>query len=103
MIVGRILGRVLVLLALLLLAGGIALAVNGGTFTGITGAVWYEQHSDSLNLSQAITQRYVLPFLWDPVAVTVLNWPLWLSTVVAVLVPGVVGYVLLKLFGRRHA
>ncbi len=101
MIIGRIVGRVLVALALLFLVGGIALAITGGTFTGITGAVWYQQHADSLNLSQAVTQRYVLPYLWDPIAVTVLNWPLWVSTGAAVAVPGLVGYVLLKLSGQR--
>ena len=100
MVIGRILGRILLLLALLLLVGGVVLAVTGGTVTGVTGAVWYQHHADSLNLSQAVTQRYVLPFLWDPVAVTVLNWPIWLSVAVTVLVPGILGWLLLRLFGR---
>ncbi len=103
MIVGRVLGRLLLLIAVLLLAGGIALAIGGGTVTGITGAVWYQVHSDTLNLSQAVTQRYIAPVLWDPIAVTVLNWPLWMSVIAAVAVPGILGYILLKLFGRRLA
>ena len=30
-----------------------------------------------LNLSQAIIQRYVSPWVWDPVIQTVLLWPAW--------------------------
>ena len=102
-IIGRILGRLLLLIAVLLLAGGIALAISGGTVTGIAGAVWYQEHSDTLNLSQAVTQRYILPFLWDPIAVTVLNWPVWMAVIAIVAAPGIAGYLLLKLFSRRAA
>ena len=69
----------------------------------VTGAVWYQVHSDSLNLTQAITQRYILPVLWDPIAITILNWPLWLAILVVVLVPAILGGVLVTLFRPRGA
>lgn len=39
------------------------------------GEVWFAIHSGSLNLSQAITQRYLSPELWDPYIIWVLGQP----------------------------
>ncbi|GAA6156256.1 hypothetical protein [Pyruvatibacter sp. HU-CL02332] len=39
------------------------------------GEVWFAIHSGSLNLSQAITQRYLSPEIWDPYAIWVLGQP----------------------------
>ena len=39
------------------------------------GKVWFDLDPSSLNLSQAIIQRYTLPEIWDPAIVTILNWP----------------------------
>ena len=60
------------------------------------GELWYRLSPGTLNLTQAVTQRYVLPELWDSVLLTVLLWP-------AALVLGVPGLVLLTLgsFRRR--
>ena len=60
------------------------------------GELWYRLSPGTLNLTQAVTQRYVLPELWDPVLLTALLWP-------ACLVLGVPGLVLLALgsFRRR--
>ena len=41
------------------------------------GEFWYMAHPESLNLSQAIIQRYIWAALWDPGITTVLLWPLW--------------------------
>ncbi|MEG9860979.1 MAG: hypothetical protein V6Z81_00510 [Parvularculales bacterium] len=41
------------------------------------GRVWYSLHPDSLNLMQAVVQRYIWPDLWDNGAVWLLQWPLW--------------------------
>ncbi len=46
------------------------------------GTFWYEHHRDSLNLLQAVTQRYLFPWLWDPTFVAVLLAPIW-STLLA--------------------
>lgn len=41
------------------------------------GQVWFNLSPETLNLSQAFTQRYVHPSLWDPGVQTVLTWPVW--------------------------
>lgn len=41
------------------------------------GQDWFNYHPESLNLSQAIVQRYLLPQIWDPVIQTVLQCPTW--------------------------
>jgi hypothetical protein len=57
------------------------------------GELWYRLHPDSLGLSQAVTQRYLFPWLWDPIAVWVLLQP-------AAAVLGVIG-VLIIFLARR--
>ncbi|WP_428641682.1 hypothetical protein [Roseibium sp.] len=41
------------------------------------GQVWFDLSPETLNLSQAVVQRYVHPALWDPVLQTLLAWPVW--------------------------
>ena len=59
------------------------------------GGFWYAQSPETLNLSQAVIQRHVAPFLWDPVLQTVLTWPL------AAVVAGL-GALFLVLTARRR-
>ncbi len=54
------------------------------------GRLWYSLDPGSLNLTQAIVERYIWPPLWDPVLITVLQWPA--AAVLAV--PGMVLLVL---------
>jgi hypothetical protein len=42
-----------------------------------SGELWFMIHVGSLNLIQAITQRYIHPALWDPVIAALLQWPAW--------------------------
>jgi len=43
------------------------------------GEIWYAVDPGSLNLLQALVQRYLSPDLWDAVLVDVLLWPaLWI-------------------------
>ena len=58
------------------------------------GQLWYDLSRSSLNLVQAVVQRYISPFLWDPIIVTVLLW--WAFAVLMVL-----GLLILALSGRR--
>jgi hypothetical protein len=58
------------------------------------GQLWYNLDPSSLNLMQAVVQRYIHPFLWDPIIVTVLLW--WAFAVLMVL-----GLLILALSGRR--
>jgi len=39
------------------------------------GELWFSLSPDTLNLMQAVTQRYVSPALWDPAIVAVLKLP----------------------------
>ena len=49
-----------------------------GTYRAIpAGQVWFEIHAASLNLIQAMVQRFFHPLLWDPVIATMLQWPAW--------------------------
>jgi len=54
------------------------------------GEAWYQLDAPSLNLAQAVTERYIWPALWDPTALFVLQLP-------AVLVLAVPGAILLLL------
>jgi len=36
------------------------------------GQLWYDLNRSSLNFVQAVVQRYIHPFLWDPVIVSIL-------------------------------
>ena len=77
-IVVRLLG--LVLLAVALWAGVIQfhLWAETGRFIPLAlGQMWFDRDPSSLNLAQAVIERYVWPPLWDPVILTVLRWPAW--------------------------
>jgi hypothetical protein len=83
----------LVLLGLALVAGAVDV-VQAGHLRAL-GAWWFALHRDSLQLLQPALERHVAIWLWDPVMLTLLQWPL-----VAVLgVPGL----LLAALGRRRA
>jgi hypothetical protein len=77
-IVVRLVG--LVLLAVALWAGVIQfhLWAETGRFIPLAlGQMWFDRDPSSLNLAQAVIERYVWPPLWDPVILTVLRWPAW--------------------------
>ncbi len=72
------LGILLLGLALLALIYEIVMAASTGGYRSIAaGELWFRLHPYSLNLSQAVTQRYLSPSLWDPVMVSLLQWPAW--------------------------
>ena len=103
MIAVRIVGWVLLAIAALFLVLGVLLAALGGTVTELAGLVWSQVHVDTLNLSQAITQRYIWPPLWDPLAINLLLMPLWLAVLIVVAVFAVPGVVLAYLVGGRRS
>jgi hypothetical protein len=61
----RVFSRLLIVIAVVILLGGLVVWLLGGDVTAPTGALWFETHVGSLNLSQAIVQRYLYPPLWD--------------------------------------
>ncbi|QQP92603.1 hypothetical protein IGS68_24500 [Skermanella sp. TT6] len=75
---------------------GSQMAAAGGLHLSAAGELWYRLHPGSLNLTQAVVQRYLMPELWDPVLLTVLLWP-------AALVLAVPGLALLALGSLRRS
>jgi hypothetical protein len=96
----RLIGLLFVLCAAALGIAFVAVIVlgRGGD---LLGQVWFDTHHASLNLSQAIIQRYVHPVLWDPGVVTLLGWPSWVALATAAIGSSIVGWALLA-FGRRR-
>jgi len=97
MIVGRLIGWIV------LLAGAAVLVRDGLVWIDTKhwapialGQLWYQLNRSSLNLVQAVVQRYIHPFLWDPIIVSIL-----LSWAFAVLM--ILGVLLLVLFRKRDA
>jgi hypothetical protein len=93
-----LIGGVLLVAGLAALGFDLWQASRAGAFhLSAAGELWFRLHPGSLNLTQAVVQRYLLPELWDPVLLTVLLWP-------AALVLAVPGLVLLMLgsAGRRR-
>lgn len=41
------------------------------------GQIWFELSPDTLNLVQALVQRYLHPYIWDPVIQWILLQPTW--------------------------
>jgi hypothetical protein len=95
MLVGRILGWLLIAGAIFV-AGMEAYAwLDRGTYHIVAaGELWYEESPNTLNLVQAVVQRYIAAFLWDYAIRPVLLMPAWL-------VLGVLGILFLLLFRRR--
>ena len=95
----RISGVILMALALVAL-GGDALASfeQGRLAAAALGELWYRIDAGSLNLMQAVVQRYLWPGLWDPVIVAVLRLP----AIVVFGAPGLALWLLGRLPRRRR-
>ncbi|MFO0996931.1 MAG: hypothetical protein U1F33_09625 [Alphaproteobacteria bacterium] len=61
------------------------------------GELWFSLSPSTLNLVQAVVQRYIDPDLWDNVIFPVLNWP----TVAVLGIPGLALIALLRPRRRR--
>lgn len=60
------------------------------------GEHWFKLHAASLNMAQAAVERHVVPWLWDPVILSVLQVPTWVFF-------GVLGLMLYWLGQRRRS
>ncbi len=97
MIVGRVIGWIALLAGTAVLVRDLRIWIDTKHWAPIAlGQLWYELNRSSLNLVQAVTQRYIHPFLWDPIIVSVL-----LSWAFAVLM--LLGVLLIVVFRRRAA
>lgn len=71
------------LLAMIALCVAVIMAVLDGARSVAASAIklkplgvsWYETSPETINLAQAIIQRYLLPVIWDPAMIWVLNQP----------------------------
>jgi len=97
MIVGRIIGWIAFLAGAAVLVRDLLVWIDTKHWQPIAlGQLWYNLNRSSLNLIQAVVQRYIHPFLWDPIIVSILlSW--------AFVVLMVLGVLLLILFRRRSA
>ncbi|HLI10889.1 MAG TPA: hypothetical protein VKY65_04760 [Alphaproteobacteria bacterium] len=94
---GRIIGWLLLFGAVLVVANEAYAWLDKGSYHIIAaGELWYDLDRDSLNLMQAVIQRYIAPALWDDVMRPLLLLPAWL-------ILGVPGLVLVLLGRWRQA
>jgi hypothetical protein len=97
MIVGRVIGWIVLLAGGAVLVRDLLVWIDTKNWAPIAlGKLWYDLSRSSLNLVQAVVQRYIHPFLWDPIIVSIL-----LSWAFAVLM--VLGALLLVVFRGRAA
>jgi hypothetical protein len=93
--IGRLIGWLLFLAGLAVLARDAFAWIETKQWAPIAlGQLWFYLNRSSLNLVQAVVQRYIHPYLWDPIIVTILLW--WAFAVLMVL-----GLLILALSGRR--
>ena len=91
----RILGWVLLALAFMAAGAEAVASLQAGSWQRMAlGQLWYDLDRGSLNLMQAVVQRYLLPAIWDPGIIALLQWPTW----IVFLIPAVI----LLLLGRRR-
>jgi hypothetical protein len=94
--IGRLIGLMFMALACLAVGAEIVRSLEAAGWDPLAlGQLWYDVHPASLNLSQAVVQRYLHPALWDPAMITVLQAPAWLVT-------GILGIAFAVAFRRRQ-
>jgi hypothetical protein len=97
MLLGRLIGWLFIALSVIALGWEIVDSIdNGGWQITALGKLWFDIHPGSLGLAQVVVQRYVLPAIWDPVVITVLQWPAWAMF-------GVPGILFAWVFRRRRS
>lgn len=83
MILFRFLARLILMLALVDIGLGLWVWLAGFDVTKAAGETWFAIDSESLNLVQAVVQRYTHPALWDTIAVPLLLRPFWEAVLLA--------------------
>ena len=89
MLIIRLIGWIFVIAALIILLIELRFWFTSGEWhLNPIGQLWYQLHAESLNIAQAIIQRYLHPSIWDPWIVAILLTPGWptFSTIGAVII-----------------
>jgi hypothetical protein len=95
MIIGRVIGWIMLLGGAAVLVRDLLVWIDTKHWAPLAlGQLWYDLNRSSLNLVQAVVQRYIHPFLWDPIIVSILLF--WAFAVLMVF-----GALLLIVFRRR--
>ena len=95
MLVGRILGWLLILGAIIVVGTEVYVWLDQGIYhITAAGELWYKMSPSTLNVTQAVVQRYITPLIWDYGFRPVLLMPAWL-------VLAVLGALILVIFRRR--
>ena len=81
---------------------GVLVWLAGHDVTKSAGELWYVLEPGSLNLSQAIVQRYLHPVIWEALAVPLLVRPFWEAMVLSFIFLLVVGSGIVFLVRRRR-
>src|ERR1700740_3074174 len=93
--IGRLIGWIILLSGFSVLVRDVLVWIDTMHWAPIAlGQLWFDLNRSSLNLVQAVVQRYIHPFLWDPIIVSILLC--WAFAVLMML-----GVLILALFGRR--
>jgi hypothetical protein len=72
-IIGRLIGWMVFLAGAAVLVNDVIVWIDTKIWAPIAlGQLWYELDRSSLNVTQAVIQRYIHPFLWDPIIVSIL-------------------------------
>ena len=78
MIFVRVLGGLLCLVALVAAMADLSIWISSGSWrSAALGEHWFKVNPYTLNLVQAVVQRYISVWLWETVIQTVLLWPTW--------------------------
>ena len=102
MILFRLLGHFFLLISFAVVALGVLVWLAGHDVTKSAGELWYVLETGSLNLSQAIVQRYLHPVFWEVLAVPLLVRPFWEAMVLSFIFLLVVGSGIVFLARRRR-
>ena len=93
--ISRLIGWIIFLAGLSVLVRDVLVWIDTKRWAPLAvGQLWFDLNRSSLNLVQAVVQRYIHPFLWDPIIVTILLC--WAFAVLMVL-----GLLILALSHRR--
>ena len=79
-----------------------SVAAGAPDFT-LLGVAWFQFSPDTLNLAQAVVQRHLHPFVWDPVIQWVLLQPTFAVFLALSLLFYILGYRRKRLAGRIAA
>ena len=98
----KVIGQVFFVLGVAVLGIGAWLWFAGQDLVQPLGRVWFTVHGASLNLLQAIIQRYVYADMWDAVFVPFLLLPAWKAFAVLIIGCVVIGGLFIAISRRRR-